>query len=65
VFADRLYMGHNLANRSTKGSVFDSPEKIVNQYMFFQSLNDYPIDTICFHGDNFASVQALQELSKC
>ena len=65
VFADRLYMGVNLVKRSKKGSVFDSPEKIVNQYKFFKCLNDYPIDTICFHGDNFASVQALQELSKC
>jgi len=65
VFADRLYMGHNLVNRSIEGSVFDSPEKIVNQYKFFKCLNDYPIDTICFHGDNFASIKALQELSKC
>jgi len=60
-----LYIGHNLVKRSTEGSVLDSPEKIVNQYKFFQCFNDYPIDTICFHGDNFASVQALQELSKC
>lgn len=62
VFADRSYLPDgNLAPRSQEGSLFLDQEKIVTQARHFSApLNT--ADTLCFHGDNPASVLALKTL---
>ncbi len=62
MFADRGYNGAQLIARGKKGAVLAQPKAIIEQYRRF--LNDPPfkVDTICFHSDNPASVQALQLL---
>ncbi len=56
-FADRAYQGIQLKQRGKKGSVFNDKDKIISQFYKLSSNKD--IDTICFHSDNTASVDAL------
>lgn len=62
VFADRAYQGLTMISRKEKGAVLDNAEAIVSQYQRFLSEKSFKIDTICFHGDNNASVKALEML---
>jgi UPF0271 protein len=62
VFADRGYNGVEMINRGEQGAVLDSASAIVKQYQHFLSENSFKIDTICFHSDNPASVEALTRL---
>lgn len=60
VFADRAYEGMQMLPRSENNAVFDNAERIAQQFHDFSSENSFKIDTICFHGDNPASIQALK-----
>jgi len=62
VFADRGYDGVKMLVRGEKGAVLDSASAIVKQYQHFLSENSFKIDTICFHSDNSASIEALTRL---
>ncbi len=62
VFADRAYVGFQMIDRGKKDAVLDNPKDIVEQYRRFINEPLLQIDTICFHSDNPASVQALQLL---
>ncbi len=62
VFADRAYNGINIIPRNEKGALLDNIDLIVKQYHGFTHPNPFKIDTICFHSDNPASVQALQKI---
>ena len=61
-FADRAYQEWQMLPRSVPGSVLDNPEKIISQFGQFSNNKQTPIDTICFHSDNPASVEALKQL---
>ena len=60
VFADRAYVGMQMLPRSENNAVFDNAQRIAQQFHDFSSENSFKIDTICFHGDNPASIQALK-----
>lgn len=62
VFADRGYDGIEMLVRGEKGAVLDSASAIVKQYQRFLNEKSFKIDTICFHSDNLASVEALTRL---
>lgn len=62
VFADRTYNGIQIIPRSEKNAVLDDAKAIVEQYQFFLTQSNFEIDTICFHGDNPASVEALKQI---
>jgi UPF0271 protein len=62
VFADRGYNGTQMIARSKKGAVLTNANAIVEQYQKFLSEKSFKIDTICFHSDNMASVEALKLL---
>ncbi len=62
VFADRGYDGIEMLPRGEKGAVLDNADAIVEQYQRFLSEKSFKIDTICFHSDNSASVEALKRL---
>jgi UPF0271 protein len=62
VFADRGYNGTQMIARSKKGAVLTNANAIVEQYQNFLSEKSFKIDTICFHSDNMASVEALKLL---
>jgi len=62
VFADRGYNGTQMIARSKKGAVLTNANAIVEQYQNFLSGKSFKIDTICFHSDNMASVEALKLL---
>jgi len=62
VFADRGYNDLQMIDRGNKGAVLDSADVIIEQYQRFLSEKSFKIDTICFHSDNLASVEALQRL---
>ena len=62
VFADRGYDGVEILTRGEKGAVLDSADAIVEQYQRFLCEKSFKIDTICFHSDNLASVEALKRL---
>jgi len=62
VFADRGYDGMKMIDRGTKGAVLCDPQTIIEQYQHFLVNNIVVIDTICFHGDNIASIKALKLL---
>jgi UPF0271 protein len=64
LFADRGYAGSALIDRREKGAMLDDPEIIIQQYKRFAGENSFQIDTICFHSDNLASVEALKILAK-
>ena len=63
VFADRGYDGIEMLVRGEKGAVLDKAGTIVKQYQRFLSEKSFKIDTICFHSDNLASVEALRLLN--
>ncbi len=62
VFADRGYRGLQMIDRGESGAVLDDANAIIEQYKRFLSEKNFKIDTICFHGDNKASVEALKRL---
>ena len=62
VFADRGYKGVEMLPRGEKGAVLDSVDAIVAQYQHFLNEKSFKIDTICFHSDNNASIEALRQL---
>ncbi|HIM58235.1 MAG TPA: LamB/YcsF family protein [Gammaproteobacteria bacterium] len=62
VFADRGYNGVEMLARGEKGAVLEDANAIVEQYQRFLIEESFNIDTICFHGDNKASVEALIRL---
>ncbi|MDC9714628.1 MAG: 5-oxoprolinase subunit PxpA [Gammaproteobacteria bacterium] len=62
VFADRAYNGNKILPRSAKGAVLKNADIIVEQYQKFLIEQSFQIDTICFHSDNPASINALQRL---
>lgn len=62
VFADRGYKGVEMLDRGEKGAVLNSADAIIEQYQRFLSEKSFKIDTICFHSDNLASVEALKQL---
>ena len=62
VFADRGYDGIEMLVSGEKGAVLDSASAIVKQYQRFLNEKSFKIDTICFHSDNLASVEALTRL---
>ena len=63
VFADRGYDGIEMLPRGEKGAVLDNADAIVEQYQRFLCEKSFKIDTICFHSDNSASVEALKRLN--
>jgi UPF0271 protein len=63
-FADRGYQLHQLIARGEQGAIFEDPQEIVDQYHYFSLDYANDIDTICFHSDNPASVEALKILKK-
>lgn len=62
VFADRGYKGVEMIPRGEKGAVLSSADAIIEQYQRFLSEKSLKIDTICFHSDNLASLEALKRL---
>ena len=64
VFADRGYKGIKMIPRGEKGAVLSSVDAIVEQYQRLLSEKSFKIDTICFHSDNLASVEALKRLNR-
>jgi 5-oxoprolinase (ATP-hydrolysing) subunit A len=62
VFADRGYKGVEMLDRGEKGAVLNSADAIIEQYQSFLSEKSFKIDTICFHSDNLASIEALKQL---
>lgn len=63
VFADRGYRGLTMLPRTEPGAVLNDPQKIVDQFWHFANDQSLKIDTICFHSDNKASVEALKQLN--
>lgn len=64
VFADRGYLGSVMIDRGREGAMLDNPQIIVQQYRRLAVEKSFHIDTICFHSDNSASVEALKILAK-
>jgi lactam utilization protein B len=62
IFADRAYSGIHMIPRSEKNAVLDSADMIIEQYQRFSEEKPFKIDTICFHSDNKASIEALKRL---
>lgn len=62
VYADRGYQGIHMIPRGDKGAVLTDPKAIIDQYYQFLEEKSFKIDTICFHSDNKASVEALKQL---
>ena len=62
VYADRGYQGIHMIPRRDKGAVLTDPKAIIDQYYQFLEEKSFKIDTICFHSDNKASVEALKQL---
>ena len=62
VFADRAYDGMKMIPRNKPGAVFDNVKKIIQQYEKFNQVKKIKINTICFHGDNLNSVNALKKI---
>jgi len=62
VFADRGYNGLHMIDRIEKGAILNNETDIINQFWHFSNDTALKIDTICFHSDNSASVEALKRL---
>jgi len=62
VYADRGYQGIHMIPRGGKGAVLTDPKAIIDQYYQFLEEKSFKIDTICFHSDNKASIEALKQL---
>jgi len=63
-FADRTYDGMTLRPRSEAGAMLPTSEAIVAQYQQLQEQAPFPLDTICFHSDHSASVEALHKIQQ-
>ncbi|MBT4838526.1 MAG: 5-oxoprolinase subunit PxpA [Methylococcales bacterium] len=64
VFADRGYNNKKMISRDNKGAVLTDTKRIILQYEQFLNEQSFQIDTICFHSDNLASIEALKQLKK-
>ena len=64
VFADRAYQGMVMMPRTAKGAILTDANAIIKQYQTFADNSSFKIDTICFHSDNPASVEALTKIGK-
>ena len=62
VYADRGYQGLQMIPRGDKSAVLTDPKAIIDQDYQFLEEKSFKIDTICFHSDNKASVDALKLL---
>ncbi len=62
VFADRAYQGIQMVPRREENAVLKSVDSIIEQYQYFLMQDSFALDTICFHGDNPASVEALKRI---
>ncbi len=62
VFADRGYHNTHIIPRGKKRAVLDNAHTIIRQYQYFLNKKSFKIDTICFHSDNAASIEALNIL---
>ncbi|WP_138119518.1 LamB/YcsF family protein [Bathymodiolus heckerae thiotrophic gill symbiont] len=62
VFADRGYNAMHMIARSEEGAVLNEYNAIIEQFWRFSNDKTLKIDTICFHSDNPASVEALTRL---
>lgn len=62
VFADRGYRGTEIIPRVEQDAVFNDANTILKQYQHFLNNQTFKVDTICFHSDNPASVEALKRL---
>lgn len=62
VFADRAYQGMNMIPRTKPGAVFNNSKSIIQQYKKFETIDKMKIHTICFHGDNPSSINALKKI---
>ena len=63
VFADRAYTSDGeLLPRSQEGALHLDPDTIIEQAKKLTANNQTTADTLCFHGDNPASVTALKSL---
>ncbi len=61
VFADRGYFANSteMIPRGQQGAVLNDANAIIEQYHYFTNIH---ADTVCFHSDNPASVEALRLL---
>lgn len=62
IYADRGYQGVRMIPRGKQGAVLTDPKAIIKQYQQLLEEKSFKIDTICFHSDNAASVEALKQL---
>ncbi|ALE53141.1 hypothetical protein SP60_08055 [Candidatus Thioglobus autotrophicus] len=62
IYADRGYQGVHMIPRGEQGAVLTNPKAIIKQYQQLLEEKSFKIDTICFHSDNVASVEALKQL---
>ena len=62
IYADRGYQGVRMIPRGEQGAVLTDPKAIIKQYQQLLEGKSFKIDTICFHSDNAASVEALKQL---
>lgn len=63
MFADRRYENGKMISRNKQNAVLNDPDDIIKQYQQFCNNTNLKIDSICFHGDNQASVEALKLLN--
>ncbi|PHS71013.1 MAG: hypothetical protein COB23_01795 [Methylophaga sp.] len=62
MFADRGYQALQIIPRGEQGAMLEDAQQVVAQYQYFSEQQTITIDTICFHSDNPASVEALKML---
>lgn len=72
-FADRQYEKGLLMDRKKTKAVIDDPQEIIRRFFLLQEqgsivdengqLQKLQVQTICFHGDNPASLEAIKKLS--
>jgi len=59
-FADRAYQANQLVSRSELNAMLSQPEQIAAQYHSFSDNVSFKVDTVCFHSDHPASIEALK-----
>lgn len=59
-FADRAYQANQLVSRSEPNAMLSQPEQIAAQYHSFSDNVSFKVDTVCFHSDHPASIEALK-----
>jgi UPF0271 protein len=59
-FADRAYQANQLVSRSEPNAILSQPEQIAAQYHSFSDWVSFQVDTVCFHSDHSASIEALK-----